>query len=117
MNLQKGLTLRFSNLSGKIYEVIYDQYINGSYIWSMRLVAERDRQDLLDLVREAQNKHQTDNYTSFYKMESSDFLEWYDGIAMLGSEHVPNVEHHVYITSEYVIEVLSEYEPKVNIIG
>ncbi len=45
-------------------------------------------------------------------MTNSDFIEWFDQFGWLGSNEIPNVEHHLYIYNDGVFEVISDYEPK-----
>ncbi|MEI2405722.1 hypothetical protein V8V80_22790 [Niallia taxi] len=47
-------------------------------------------------------------------MENSEYINWFDNQnPLFNSTTHPNLEHHVYITRDEVIEVLSDYAPLV----
>jgi len=52
---------------------------------------------------------------TFFKTLNSSWIEWYDGIFPARVVLNPEVEHHVYVTSEFCIEVMSEQEPDVSV--
>lgn len=114
LKLSKGLSIVFEDDGGNEYSIVYDKLINGMYVWSCRFTGEHARDDLISLERQARKDYfRTENQSYFtYKMVNSDYLEWYDSLPTDGSDLHPYVEHHVYITSEQIFEVLCEYEPK-----
>ncbi|MFQ3544360.1 hypothetical protein Q7A53_09740 [Halobacillus rhizosphaerae] len=51
---------------------------------------------------------------SLYKMESSDFIKWFDQLSGPGSD-IFDIEHQLIITSETTYEILSTYEPVITV--
>lgn len=111
----KGLQLKFEDRDGNEINFIYDQLINGMFVWASRFTEESIRGDIDQLALQARINHFNSENKSWclYKVSNSDFLEWYDELPGPGSDLFPEVEHHVFMSSEIIFDVLSEYEPKV----
>ncbi|OJH19914.1 hypothetical protein BLX88_05385 [Bacillus obstructivus] len=112
---EKGLCIRLIDIKGISVDIIYDKISNiQDYVWSFRYAGEIPRSDLTPAVKEAYKRASNIDKTAacFYKMTNSDFIEWFDQLQWLGSNDIPNVEHHVYIYNNGVFEVISDYEPK-----
>lgn len=82
-------------------------------ILTFRSCEEMARPDIESLIGLLENPP-TYNPT-FYKVENSDFLAWYDNNFSARATLQPNVEHHLFITSDFFIDVLSEIQPVVTI--
>ncbi|SDZ16330.1 hypothetical protein SAMN05421736_10730 [Evansella caseinilytica] len=115
MYFQEGLRFTFEDDGGMECTFMYDQCINGMYVWSCRFTEEFKRSDLAVIATEAiQERFGDKNKTwCFFKMTNSDYVDWYDQLGGPGSDRDPHIQHHIFITSENIFEVLSEYEPKV----
>ncbi|CEG26234.1 hypothetical protein [Bacillus sp. B-jedd] len=114
-NETNGLRLELTDGAGNAVEIVYDQWsvTMVDYIWTFRHVNEIKRCDLNRLIDRADFSVLNDSTAQhFYKMENSDFLEWYDQLPWLGSGDVPHVEHHIYMYNDGVFEVIADYEPK-----
>ncbi|WLD92710.1 hypothetical protein [Alkalihalobacillus sp. AL-G] len=98
------------------YSFLYDKRINGNFVLACRFTHEMKKGDLVPLVVQAQQEYfvSATRPWSTYKMTNSDFIQWYDSLPGPGSNDI-HIEHHIFATSDYTIEVLSEYEPKINI--
>lgn len=82
---------------------IVDERVNGNLMGPLEEEREKERK----------NNKGEDHLTCFYKVENSDILEWYDDSYPARDIGQPYVEHHIYITSEYILEVLCEREPEI----
>lgn len=109
------LKLVFVDEDNKEYTFTYKPVIEGAMpILTFRLVDEMVNGNLLGPLKEEREKNKgEDQLTCFYKVENSDILKWYDESFPSRDILHPNVEHHIYITSEYILEVLSEREPEI----
>lgn len=110
-----GLRIELTDINGNIVEIIYDKIslIMGDYIWTYRYINEIKRCDLNKLIDVADCTNLKDSTAHhFYKMENSDFIEWYDQLSWLGSEDASFVEHHIYMYNDGIFEVISDYEPR-----
>lgn len=98
-----------------ITEIVYNQ-LNGPmeyYVWSFRYTTEIGRFGLYNLEVDESGLHQKGK-AYFFKMENSEYINWFDNQnPLFNSTTHPNLEHHVYITRDEVIEVLSDYAPLV----
>lgn len=99
-----------------ITEIIYNQ-LNGPmeyYVWSFRYTTEIGRFGIYNL--EVDESGLIENGKAyFFKMENSEYINWFDNQnPLFNSTSHPKFEHHVYITRDEVIEVLSDYDPLVS---
>ncbi|MEW4286196.1 hypothetical protein [Priestia koreensis] len=118
MHYQKDFVLVFEDFkTQKIYRFTYEQSKAQTYaIVSYRFFDELTRPDIDTLIDNLFKEQGNSSYRpTFYKMENSEFISWYDKVYSARVGMYPNTEHHVYLTADYVLEVLSEYEPTVTI--
>jgi len=47
-----------------------------------------------------------------YKVENSEFIKWQDSVSPFTSKDYPELEHHLFITDNDIIETLSVFEPR-----
>lgn len=98
-----------------LLEVIYDdphnitpfEYVVWSFKHTTEMVMVFGPHDLMDIKRNIANE----NY-NFFKVIHSDYIAKFDNNHLGNRTLYPNVEHHVYITGDEVLEVISNYEPK-----
>lgn len=95
-------------------EIIYKQ-IDLSipveyYVWSFRYGTEGTRNDLAYANRKETPNINKDYYYAF-KVENSEYIQWHDRVSPFTSIDYPQLEHHIYLTSDDVLEVLSTFEP------
>lgn len=123
MHYQKDFVLVFEDIKfSKKYKFTYkqDEHVNYPII-TFRFFDEMTRPDIEELISKVEKKRDEEGLSkltyepTFYKVRNSRFLSWYDSIypARVGIQ--PNAEHHIYISSEYILEVLSEQEPIITI--
>ncbi|MEN8699591.1 EVE domain-containing protein [Bacillus infantis] len=118
--LSDNLTLVFEDLKGTQFKFIYDKKINGSFVLASRFTDDFIRGDIAHLAANAREKglgNRTSPWSIYKVVEKSDFLRWYDTLPGPGSKENPHIQHHVFATSEIIYEILSEYEPKIEIIS
>lgn len=123
MLYQKDFVLVFEDVNHrKKYSFTYKQDKTTTYaIISFRLFDEMTRPDVENLISKVGEQREEDGLSkltyepTFYKVENSSFLSWYDNIHPARVGLHPNAEHHLYITSDYMIDVLSEHEPIVTV--
>ena len=101
------------DLEGNITEIVYDEvHTLEYYVWSFRLTTEMARYGVYYLTDVDESGLKEKGKAYFFKANSSQYIEWFDNQNPLyNSKTNPKLEHHIYITSDDVIEVLSEYEP------
>ena len=92
----------------------------GHPVLTFRFTDEMARSDIESLIGQLakENFHKNiklHNELTFFKIENSSYLAWYDSVFSARPILHPNAEHHLYITSNFFIDVLSEYEPVVSI--
>ncbi|MTD31370.1 hypothetical protein [Planomicrobium sp. YIM 101495] len=107
------LKISFTDETGALIEVIYDQPISPVeyYVWSYRFSTEYGRFDLLSREREYSGLKDKDAL-HFYKVSNSEYIEWFDRNPLVNSKTHPALEHHLYLSGNEIVEVLSEYEPR-----
>lgn len=119
MHYQKDFVLVFEDAKNlKKYRFTYKQDKAQTYaIISFRFFDELTRPDIDNLLENVWREHE-DTLTykpTFYKVNNSSLLSWYDSIYPARANLYRNAEHHLYVTSEYMLEVISEYEPTITI--
>ncbi|MFJ5766785.1 hypothetical protein ACIP9C_15645 [Lysinibacillus sp. NPDC093210] len=110
-----GLCLTLIDINGSEVDIIYDKNSPiQDYVWSFRYTGEIPRSDLVPLVHDAIEQETVIDKSAewFYKMSTSDYIEWFDQLPWLGSKEIPNVEHHLYCYNDGIFEVISDYEPR-----
>ncbi|WP_040227842.1 hypothetical protein [Bhargavaea cecembensis] len=107
------LKLKFNDIEGNKFEVIYDQPISPVeyYVWSYRFSTEYGRFDLNSLQDDLSGVID-ENSLYFYKVVNSEYIKWFDRNPLINSKTHPKLEHHLYLNGSQVFEVLSEYEPR-----
>ncbi|WP_366163077.1 hypothetical protein ABXS71_08600 [Bacillus infantis] len=118
--LSNNLTLIFEDIKGTKIKFIYDKNINGSVVWASRFTDDFIRGDISHLTADARERglgSRTSPWSLYKAVDNSDFLQWYDTLPGPGSKEYPHIQHHVFATSEILYEILSEYEPKIEIIS
>lgn len=123
MHYRKDFVLVFEDVKhSKKYTFTYENKKSQKYaIITFRFFDELTRPDIEELISKVgkvREKEGLSNLTfepTFYKVENSSFLSWYDNIFPARAVLQPKAEHHLYITSDYIIDVLSEYEPTVSV--
>ncbi|KQL36097.1 hypothetical protein [Psychrobacillus sp. FJAT-21963] len=121
MHYQKDFVLVFEDTDhSKKYIFTYDYNKSQKYaIITFRLFDEMTRPDIEELISKVGKEREEEGLSkltyepNFYKVENSSFLSWYDNIFPARASLQPKAEHHLYITSDYIIDVLSEYDPTV----
>lgn len=70
----------------------------------------------LKTIRFLEEKYNTDFYAkwSFFKVYNSTYLEWFRQ-ETYNIYDTLSIEHYVFLTNDDIVDVLSTYEPKVNI--
>ncbi|MED3552720.1 hypothetical protein [Cytobacillus praedii] len=123
MHYQKDFVLVFEAAKcTKKYVFTYKQEKSNCYaIISFRFFDEMTRPDVESLISKVGKEREKEGLSkltyepTFYKVENSSFLSWYDNIYPARVGMHPNAEHHLYITSDYIIDILSEHEPTVTV--
>ncbi|WP_205439704.1 hypothetical protein, partial [Peribacillus alkalitolerans] len=113
-----GLQLVFEDESNTEIKIIYNQNINSKFVLAFRFTDDLKRGDLSKIAREARIEYfNTINAKPwyFYKMINSDFIHWFDQLPGPGSNEISNIQHFIFMCSEETFEVISEYEPIVQI--
>lgn len=112
---QTGLKISITDYFGARIEIIYDQLSKdiGNFVWSYRYTNEITRSvpivDMMQAARkEAHNISDTEFY--FYKAYNSEYLGF---VNTNGYANDISLEHHIFIVSDGIVEVISDYEPKV----
>lgn len=124
MHFEGDFVLKFNTFnSSKEYIFTYKQNQSNYYaIRHFRILEEFIRHDIEILIDQFRLKREslglpklTYNHT-FFKIENSSFLSWYRSIdPSFPLQEDCCVEHHLYITSNYFIDVLSEQQPTITI--
>lgn len=111
----EALTITLENES-QILEIIYDQIDLSvpivNYVWNFRYGTESSvRLDLNEAKRTFPTTLNKEAYYMF-KVQNSDFIKWNDRVCPFKSTDYPQLEHHLFLTSDDIIETLSIFEPK-----
>lgn len=123
MHYQKDFTLVFEDTNQtKKYIFTYKQSeFKPNAVITFRLFDETARPDIENLISKVGKQREEDGLgkltyePTFYKVLNSSFLSWYDNIFPARVQLQPMAEHHLYISSDYIIDVLSEHEPIVKV--
>ena len=102
---ENGLKIILEDEGGQTVTFHYDRYHNEPYILSQKLTRSRN---------ESHNPNR--KWWTLFKVTNSNYVRWYDSLPGPGTDLDPHIEHHIYICSEYTIDVMSTYEPKVTVI-
>ncbi|MFC5734013.1 hypothetical protein [Cytobacillus gottheilii] len=104
--------ITLKDFDDKKVEIIYDQLSSPVeyFVWSFRFSTEYGRPDLHTLTQEASGR-KNKNSPYFFKVENSNYVNWMDKNPIINSKTNPNLEHHMYLSGDEVLEVLSDYEP------
>ncbi|MBO1911716.1 hypothetical protein J4G37_43885, partial [Microvirga sp. 3-52] len=65
--------------------------------------------------KEAAGAHFLSYEPTFFKVRHSSWISWYNRVFPARVQLNPEIAHHTYVTSDYLIEVLSEQEPGVKV--
>ncbi|RLQ93589.1 hypothetical protein [Falsibacillus albus] len=99
-------------------DLIYDQHRPSEvpdveyYVWAYRYGTEYGRFDLNGKKVDETNRICTES-SYFFKVSNSEFIKWFDKNPLINSFTHPTLEHHLYLTGDEVLDVLSIYEPKI----
>ncbi|MDQ0156507.1 hypothetical protein [Robertmurraya andreesenii] len=123
MHYQKDFTLVFEDANHtKKYIFTYKQpESRPNAVITFRLFDETARPDIENLISRVGKQREEDGLDkltyepTFYKVLNSSFLSWYDNIFPARVQLQPMAEHHLYISSDYIIDVLSEHDPFVKV--
>ncbi|PKR84621.1 hypothetical protein [Heyndrickxia camelliae] len=119
VHYQKDFVLIFEDIKNfKEYRFTYKQDKAQTYaIISFRIFDELGRPDIDDLIGNAwrENEGTLTYKPTFYKVENSSWISWYDSIYPARVGLYPNAEHHLYVTSDFMLEVISENEPVITV--
>ena len=115
--------LTFSSDGSKEYTFTYKRTETHFYpIRTFRVLEEVTRGDIEELIhnafleREKEGLPRATYNTTFYKVENSTYLSWNQELdPSLPRPQNCTLEHHLYITSDYFIDVLSEIQPVITI--
>lgn len=121
MSYEEDFILIFQNYkTNEEFTFTYKSPSFGHPVLTFRFTDEMARSDIESLIGQLakENFHKnikSVNEPTFYKIENSSYLAWYDSVFSSRPILHPNAEHHLYITSNFFIDVLSEYEPVVEV--
>lgn len=109
--------------SGQQFKFTYKQDETNFYaIRHFRILKELTRGDIEILIGKLREEREVTGLTrfaynpTFYKVENSSFESWYKNIDLsLPLPEDSRLEHHLYIASDYFIDVLSEQQPTITI--
>lgn len=111
----KALTITLESKS-KILQIIYDQVAGPIpyYVWNFRYGNELSDRNDLPYANEAiyPDTLNKESY-HFFRVQNSEFIEWNDRVSPFKSKDYPELEHHLFFTSDDFLEILSLYEPKI----
>ena len=116
------LELTFSTFnSGQEFKFTYKSDETNFYaIRHFRILKELTRDDIEILIDKLRDERDVTGLTrlaydpTFYKIENSSFESWYKNIDFsLPLPEDSHLEHHLYIASDYFIDVLSEQQPTI----
>lgn len=121
MSYEEDFILIFQNYkTNEQFTFTYKLPHSGHPVLTFRFTDEMARSDIESLIgqlaKENFNRNIKLHYEpTFYKVENSSYLAWYDSVFSARPILHPNAEHHLYITSNFFIDVLSEYEPIISV--
>ena len=107
--------------SSRLFVFIYEDFNRDSAVISFRFSPSLTRSDFDQLVidfweeKGAAGAHSLSYEPTFFKVMHSSWISWYDRVFPASVQLNPEIEHHAYVTSDYLIEVLSEQEPGVKV--
>lgn len=106
--------------SSDLYIFRYKNLKRDTAVISFHFYPSLSRSDFYDLSVEFwkerdEEVHPLSYEPTFFKKRNSSWIDWYDSIFPARVQLNPKVEHHVYITSDFYIEVMSEQNPDVSV--
>lgn len=114
-SFEKDFLLVFENIKSKEkYTFSYQSCEGKKGLITFRITEELTRPDIEELIFEFFNKKEAYSLIygpTFYKVQNSSFLKWYDENYAVRKILHPNAEHHLFVTSTFYIEVISEVQP------
>ncbi|MGD7044905.1 hypothetical protein [Jeotgalibacillus proteolyticus] len=99
--------------------VLFDRLsLTGSKVWSAIYTSELYRGDLTEKIQLCKRSFETkdSSFPLIYLMENSNFIKRFDEYGYPSSEDVKDLKHFVFVSENDIVEVLSEYDPKVSVI-
>lgn len=106
--------ITMKDLHGNALDILYDDPDHVCpleyFVWGFKYHTE-----LGSLSRGfEQDENQTINKDTIclYKVEHSDFIKEFDHNPVANKELYPSLEHHLFMTGDEMVEVLSNYEPR-----
>lgn len=115
---EHDLILTFHDVkNNEMYTFIYEALEGIRSFITLRIADEFKRGDIDKLINEFFDKEEAKslNYgPTFYIVQYSSFLEWQDSNDPVRIILQPNAEHHLFITSNFYIDVLTEIQPTVS---
>jgi hypothetical protein len=117
-SFEQNLVLVFHDVKkNEMYTFEYKAIEGKPSFITLRIADEFKRGDINKLINDFHEKEEAKslNYSpTFYKVQHSTFLEWQDLNDPIREILQPNTEHHLYITSVFYIDVLTEIQPTVS---
>lgn len=118
-SFKENLVLVFEDIkSNEEYTFTYKSSEGIRSFITLRIADEFKRADIDKLIKEFFEKEEEEkslNYgPTFYKVQHSSFLDWQDSNDPVRKILQPNAEHHLFITSVFYIDVLTEIQPTVS---
>ena len=118
LSFEKDFILVFENIISKEkYTFSYHSLEGRKSFITFRITDELARPDIDGLIFEFFNKKEASSLKfgpTFYKVYNSSFLKSYDDIYEIRKVLQPNAEHHLFVTSTFYIDVISEVQPVVS---
>lgn len=96
-------------------KLVYEHFgsIPPGRVCHLRSSAKTARHDLIKMEKETTQIQKRDAYF-FYKVHNSEFINWYDSLSPLKYiADLENLEHHLFMTNDKVLEVLTFDDPKI----
>lgn len=106
---KSGLTLLFETEDDKTISINFD-----SGVLSYR---NTDEGDLYQTLCDLDEKYGSDfcSKWSLFKVRNSSYLKWFKREGCGKWDYRDDVEHYVFMTSDDVVEVLSNYSPSISV--
>ncbi len=114
----KDFILAFENTNES--ELILFNYKNsqtGPAIMAFQFHSNLVRSDINNLINAFLEENSYTYEPTFFKVSNSHWINWYDEVFPARVQINPNAEHHLFLTDDLYIEVMSEQEPEIQIIS
>lgn len=115
MFFENGFNIKLEDDHDKQFLFVYDDPKTDPFLQSFRMSCESERGDLRGLAFNA-NRGRSGHW-SLFKMLNSDYIDWAYSQCDISYHKERPLEHHVYLTSDTFIEVLSYDEPDVYLLN